>query len=348
MKVTTLDYFKTSIWFTVVCLTLAGVYGWFQGGTDVMIAFLVSCFALALLETSVSLDNAVVNAKILRDVNEESKKWFLTWGIVIAVFGLRILFPILIICIAAWVDPLTATILAVTDPVGYQTTLQSANVAIMGFGSAFLLLVAIEFFCDAEKEDHWIPGLEHAAAFIGKFPHSELLIGLPLILLAGATLPEGNQTFVVSGIGGMLTWYFVHGVKALLEDTSTPMGSNVTTGLMIGPLLYLECVDASFSLDGVLAAVAVTNNFIIIALGLGIGAMFVRSMTIYMVDKGTLGTLRYLEHGAFFGIAWLVYVMYQGAMGQHMSEILAAGVAAVLIGLAGLHSWYLNKKESIN
>lgn len=117
-----------------------------------------------------------------------------------------------------------------------------------------------------------------------------------------------------------------------------------TGKLMIGSLVFLEILDASFSFDGVIAAFAITNQFLVIAAGLGIGAMFVRSLTIFLVDRGTMSELKYLEHGAFYGILWLVSAMFLSAYGIHLGEIIVAGGAAGVILIAGLHSWLIKAK----
>lgn len=345
---TTMSYFKGSFLFAGIALLAGFLLGYVQQGLAVGLSFLMTTVLLGVLETSVSLDNAVVNAKKLATMNEVSVKWFLSWGILIAVFGMRVLFPILIVCMAAWVNPLEALNLALFNPTEYQHHIESAHIEIMGFGAAFLLMVFLEFFFNSEKDEHWIPGLEHFAAFVGKFPHIQLILAMPLILLASATIPTENKEFLVSAIGGMLSWYAVHGLKELLEGNDSPVASAVSglSRLMIGSLIYLEVLDASFSFDGVLAALALTNNFIVIALGLGIGAFFVRSMTVYMVERGTLGSLPVLEHGAFWGIGWLVAAMVAECYGIHFGEIVTAGVAALFIAAAAVHSLWINKRNA--
>ena len=117
-------------------------------------------------------------------------------------------------------------------------------------------------------------------------------------------------------------------------------------GLMIGSLVFLEVLDASFSFDGVIAAFAITNQFLVVAAGLCIGAMFVRSLTVFLVEKGTMSELKYLENGAFFGIAWLVCTMFLSAYGINFGEIVVAGVAAGTILLSGLHSWFIRHQHN--
>ena len=120
-------------------------------------------------------------------------------------------------------------------------------------------------------------------------------------------------------------------INHVLEPPTPSTGDVAKAGF--GAFLYLEVLDASFSFDGVIGAFALTNNLIIIAIGLGIGAMFVRSMTVYLVRKGTMSEYRYLEHGAFYAIVALAVIMYINTF-SHIPEVITGLIGAVLIGLA--------------
>src|SRR3546814_895314 len=117
-----------------------------------------------------------------------------------------------------------------------------------------------------------------------------------------------SLTFLVAAIAGLLTFIGVEIVNHVLEAPVATTGQVAKAGF--GAFLYLEVLDASFSFDGVIGAFALSNNLFIIAIGLGIGAMFVRSMTIFLVRQGTLSEYRYLEHGAFYAIIALAAIMY--------------------------------------
>src|SRR3546814_10825692 len=117
----------------------------------------------------------------------------------------------------------------------------------------------------------------------------------------------------------------------ILEAPVATTGQVAKAGF--GAFLYREVLDASFSFDGVIGAFALSNNLFIIAIGLGIGAMFVRSMTIFLVRQGTLSEYRYLEHGAFYAIIALAAIMYINTF-QHIPEVVTGLIGAVLIGIA--------------
>lgn len=348
-------YFLGSAIFTMGALLFAAIVGYFQGGFSMMTSALISAAVLGVLETSVSLDNAVVNAKYMENLNERSIRWFLTWGMLIAVAGMRLALPILIVCIAGHMGPIEAVKVALFEPKVYQEHIEAVHIEIMGFGAGFLFMVAMNFFIDGEKEHHWIPGLEHAAAFLGKFPQVSALLATPLAILAGYYAPHEGLQLGLATIAGLITYQFVHSIKEVLEakqeesnNAAVHAAAQVAANsgrLMIGSLVFLEILDASFSFDGVIAAFAVTNNFLVIAAGLGIGAMFVRSLTVYLFDMKTMKELKYLEHSAMWGIVWLVFAMMFSAYGHELGEIVVAGVAAGIIFLGGLHSYLVRDKE---
>lgn len=334
-------YFKSSLWFSFVCMILAGITGFFYGGVQMTITYVISCLMLSILEVSVSLDNAVVNSTVLKNMDEVWRKRFLTWGMIIAVFGMRLIFPLLIVSIAGNIGPLTAIDIAFTDPKKYETILTSVHMEIMAFGGTFLMLVFTSHFFEYEKETHWIPYVGNLMSKIGKHSTAKLFIPI-LVVLLFSQLVDKPSVFMNAAFWGIVVYLIVDGLGDFFEVEDSPT-MVAKTGL--GGFLYLEVLDASFSFDGVIAAFSITNNFIIIMLGLGIGAMFVRSLTIFLVEKDAPSKLKYLEDGAFFGVGWLVLTMYLSVLHIELGEIVVACGAAVLIALATAHSMYENAKN---
>jgi hypothetical protein len=152
------------------------------------------------------------------------------------------------------------------------------------------------------------------------------------------------MTYLVAGIFGLLTFIAVEALGNVLEGSEDATGVVVRSGL--ASFLYLEVLDASFSFDGVIGAFALSNNLFIIALGLGIGAMFVRSLTVMLVDKGTLSEYRYLEHGAFWAIIALSIIMLTSAYERvEVPETVTGLIGAVLIGLSLWSSVRQNRRD---
>jgi hypothetical protein len=268
-------------------------------------------------------------------MDEVWQRRFLLWGIAFAVFGMRIVFPLAIVAIAAGLGPVETVRLSLTDPQEYERIVSSANVGIAGFGGAFLAMVGLKFFFDADKEVHWIDVIERKLAAVSAVKAVE--IGVLLLVLWGISRmlsTEDALTFLVAGMLGIVTYISVEAINTALElheDKRRLAGTAVRSGL--GGFLYLNVLDASFSFDGVIGAFALSNNMVVIALGLSIGAIFVRSMTIHLVHKGTLAEYAFLEHGAFWAIIALGVIMLFGAV-AHVPEVITGLIGAVLIGLS--------------
>lgn len=331
-----LRFYKGSILFTIACLAIGAWYGWYQTGSIAGTASMLWIVAvLAVLEISLSFDNAVVNASVLKDMDDVWQRRFLTWGMVIAVFGMRIVFPLAIVAIAAGLGPIEAFRLSLNDPKRYEEIVSSAHVGIAGFGGAFLAMVGLTFFFDGDKEIHWISWLERKLTAVSNVKAAEIALLLVVLYLISLALPEHDAlTFLAAGALGIVCFIGVDALGTILEMREQAMAAqNAAVRSGLGGFLYLNVLDASFSFDGVIGAFALSNNMIVIALGLSIGAMFVRSMTIMLVKKGTLAEYRFLEHGAFWAIIALGAIMMLSAK-FHIPETVTGLIGAVLIGLS--------------
>lgn len=344
---TILKHYTFSFLFMAICLALAGWYGYSSTGSlGGMAQVLWIVFVLSILEISLSFDNAVVNATVLREMDEVWQRRFLTWGIAFAVFGMRIVFPLAIVAIAAGIGPIEAARLSLNNPAEYERLVSSAHVGIAGFGGAFLAMVGLKFFFNREKDVHWIRWIETQLAKFAALPAAEIALLLLALWGISSLLPADEAlTFLVAGILGLVTFIAVEGLNTILEiseEKKRLAGSAVRSGL--GGFLYLNVLDASFSFDGVIGAFALSNNMVIIALGLSIGAMFVRSMTIHLVRQGTLAQYRFLEHGAFWAIIALGAIMLISAR-FHIPETITGVIGAVLIGLSLWWSVRFNRRH---
>ncbi|MBH1944250.1 DUF475 domain-containing protein [Erythrobacter sp. YJ-T3-07] len=342
---TLLRHYWGSLLFTLLCLIAAAFYAWNASGTLEGVAHVLwIVVVLSILEISLSFDNAVVNATVLREMDEKWQRRFLTWGILIAVFGMRIVFPLAIVAVAAKLDPLSAIDLSLNDPERYEAIVSSAHVGIAGFGGAFLTMVGLNFFFDGDKDVDWIRGLELALRRFSEIRAAE--IGILLLMLYGIStmLPEGEaMVFLTAGILGLVTYIAVDAIGTVLDKVERRKMAEGAVRSGLGGFLYLEVLDASFSFDGVIGAFALSNNMLIIALGLSIGALFVRSMTVHLVRAGTLTKYRFLEHGAFWAIIALGLIMLLSAK-FHISESITGLIGAVLIGISLLWSMRYNRK----
>ncbi|MDH6612373.1 hypothetical protein M2164_008008 [Streptomyces sp. SAI-208] len=319
---------------------------------------------LAVLEISLSFDNAVVNAGILKKMNAFWQKIFLTIGVLIAVFGMRLVFPVVIVAITAKLNPYDAVQLAVTDKDRYQQLVTDAHPAIAAFGGMFLLMIFLDFIFE-DRDIKWLAWLERPLAKLGKVDMLSVCIALIVLLITAFTFAthahqhggahaDKAQTVLISGVAGLITYMIVGGLSGYFEDKleeeeerekeADRSGSPVKLAGQAAffMFLYLEVLDASFSFDGVIGAFAITNDIVLMALGLGIGAMYVRSLTVYLVRQGTLDDYVYLEHGAHYAIGALAVILMVTIQYQ-INEIITGLVGVILIGWSFWSSVRRNK-----
>jgi len=328
-----LKFFKYDLLITLAALIGAAFYGGIVG--------MVSAAILIVLEIVFSFDNAGVNAKYLDKMSHAWRNIFLTVGVLVAVFGMRLIFPFLIVCLAGNVGPVEAWNLAMErgdphTPGTYGYILESAHHTIASFGVMFLLMLFLSFLFEAGKDVHWLSVIEKPLAKAGHFDSMPVLVSGVILVTAsqlfGAEHHE-QYTILLSGLLGMLTFLATNGLATFMEDRNESQEESlanvaVLTGkAAFSMFIFLEVLDASFSFDGVLGAFAVTSDPIIIAIGLGVGALFVRSMTIYLVEKGTLQELRYLDHGAHWAI---------GVLALMLLATLKWDIPDYVIGLSGI------------
>lgn len=301
---------------------------------------------LAIMEVSLSFDNAVVNASVLKDWNEKWRKIFLTFGILIAVFGMRLLFPLVIVSTTTDMSILQSANLALNSPVEYSKLLLAHHAQTAAFGGMFLLLVFLNFVIDESKEIHWLEPIEVKLAQLGRIDSASIFCALAILVSICYYVISPNESFsvLISGLLGVLTYIMIDIVCKVLEGFDSNDTNTIVKG-GIGGFIYLEILDASFSLDGVIGAFAITNDVVIIMIGLAIGALFVRNLTIVMVEKGTLDAYKYLEHGAHYAIGALAIIMLL-SITYHVPEILTGLIGIGFIVIAVLHSMFENKQTA--
>ncbi|MBK1694338.1 hypothetical protein CKO09_06230 [Chromatium weissei] len=339
--------FRYSILVTVICLIVAFYWGNQTPAGGMAAMFLV--LILGVMEVSLSFDNAVVNASVLKEMDAKWQQIFLTVGILIAVFGMRLVFPIVIVAIASGQGMFDVTMMALQQPEQYAKYLTDSHVAISAFGGMFLLLVFLYFMMDATKELHWLSAIEEHLSRLGKLDAIEVMIALVILFLLQALLPlepAARISLLVAGIGGVILYVAVSSLDSLFEnDEESAAMMNTAKRSGLAGFLYLEVLDASFSFDGVIGAFAITRDVVIIMLGLAIGAMFVRSLTVYLVNKGTLDEYVFLEHGAHWAIGALAGIMLASIV-LHIPEVITGLIGVAFIVFALISSVRYKKRNA--
>lgn len=313
------------------------------------IAALILVLILAALEITFSVDNAVVNARILEKMSAGWQKAFLTVGILVAVFGIRVILPLAIVSGLSGMSMPDVLNLAINDPAEYGHRLNEAHPVIASFGGMFLMMIFLDFFLK-ERKIKWLKPIETAMAKADNFENVSIILASTLLLAFSSFFPsEEHLSVLTAGFFGLLTYLIMTSFDTVLHDSGVEknLGSKKGKGAFRAGLIgfiYLMIVDASFSLDGVIGAFAITNQILIIAIGLGIGALYVRVITVHMLRNGVLDQYKYLEHGAHYAIGVLAILLFV-SLKIHVSEVVTGTAGMVFVITAIVQSYLELKRE---
>jgi len=308
---------------------------WKQLGLEALFLVII----LSILEITLSFDNAVVNARVLERMTPIWQKRFLTWGIAIAVFGTRFVLPILIVSTALWTSPWLIAQLALSDPTSYGNLLEEARGSITAFGGMFLLMVSLKYFFDSTTSLRFITHIEQHFVRWGNIEAVEIAFAICILISLSFMTTYDQTSVLIAGFIGLLLFILMQGVASSLSLDKNHVAKS---GLAL--FIYLNILDAAFSLDGVIGAFAISNNLLIIVVGLGIGAYFVRALTVYMVTRNTLGHLVYLEQGANWAILTLALSML-GALVIHIPTLITGLIGFGCVSVAYVASVRQNKRH---
>lgn len=264
-------------------------------------SILLTIIGLGVFETISSIDNAIINAEVAATMGKKARRWFLTWGLFFAVFVIRGLLPWLIVWISApSLGPIGTMVATFSNDPAIKHTIEAAAPTLLIGGGIFLLLLFLHWLMLEEKE-FGLPGekklLEHGVWFYALA--SLLLLGLVVVA------QKHSPSMVVGALIGSTAFFITHGFKQYAEASEKKLiQSNVTD---ISKILYLEIIDATFSIDGVLGAFAFTLSVPIILAGNGLGAFVVRQLTMGNIDR--IKKYIYLKNGAMYSILFLGLIM---------------------------------------
>ncbi len=311
-------------------------------------AALAIALMLTALEITFSFDNAVINAKILQRMSRGWQQVFLTVGILIAVFGVRVFLPIFLVSVATGTGLGEIVDLALNHPEEYAEKLDVAHPFIVGFGGVFLLMIFLDFIFQ-DKKIRWLKPIESVFIKMGRLQSLSIVVTITALLLTSQLVHgEERGQFVTSGLVGLLVYLIIHSLDKLFNSENIERrikeGAKQTFKAGLLGFIYLEIIDASFSLDGVIGAFAITQDIILIAVGLGIGALFVRSITIHMIRKDVMGKYQYLDHGAHYAIGVLAVIMLS-SIKYDVPEVIVGMTGITIISITLIHSWLENKNK---
>ncbi len=296
---------------------------------------ILTILGLALFESVSSIDNAVINAEVLTKMSEKARKWFLTWGLFLAVFLLRGLLPWAIVWAAnpslGPVEALTSTFS--NDPKVVNAIESSAPVLLVG-GGVFLLFLFFNWLF-LEPKNYGLRG--------EKFFHRQgaWFYAVVSILLAAVVWfsLKINPLMAFSAVVGSTAFFITHGFKQNAEQQEKELIEGKSSMSDVSKILYLEAIDASFSIDGVIGAFAFTLSVPLILIGNGLGAYIVRQLTIGNIER--VKKLVFLKNGAMYSILVLGTIMLLDAFGAHLPAWLSPIITFAIIG----YFYWKSKKE---
>lgn len=290
---------------------------------DITLA-LFTILGLSVFEIVSSIDNAVINAEVLSTMGERARKWFLRWGILFAVFVVRGTLPWLIVMLASpslgpW-GALTATFS--NDPAVAEIITRTSPMLLMG-GGIFLLLLFLHWIF-LEKKTYGLPG--------ERFIQSQ---GVWFFALASALLSlivwhalRIDDMLAFAAVVGSTAFFITHGFKEQAEAAEQQLKGQRYSD--ISKILFLEVIDLTFSIDGVLGAFAFTMSVPLILLGNGIGAVVLRWITVSNIER--IKRYALLKNGAMYSIAVLGTLMVSHGFGAHIPEWLSPLLTLAIIG----------------
>lgn len=285
---------------------------------------------LALFETVSSIDNAIINTEVLSTMSGKARKWFASWGILIAVFLIRGLLPFLIVWLATpSLNPIQViTAIFSQDPEVIKAVDKAAPILLMGGGTFLLFLFFHWMFLEPKKYGLRGERLleQYSVWFYG-------IVSLILTVIVWFSL-QIDPFIAFGAVVGSTTFFITHGFKQNAADQEQKLIQ--TTSSDLSKIFYLEVIDATFSIDGVLGAFAFTLSVPLILLGNGLGALVVRQLTLGNIER--IKKYIYLKNGAMYSILGLGLIMISDGFGLKIPEFISPILTAAVIGYFFLKS----------
>lgn len=287
-------------------------------------AIILTVTGLALFETISSIDNAIINAEVLRTMGQKARKWFLFWGILFAVVVVRGILPWLIVFISAPglgpIGALTATFS--NDPKVIHAIETAAPILLTGGGTFLVFLFFHWLFLEPKNY-----GLKGERFFHAQGVWFYAVVSILLTAIVWAAL-QVNPLMAFSAVVGSTAFFITHGFKQNAEEAEKDLLKKNKSDL--SKILYLEVIDATFSIDGVLGAFAFTLSVPLILLGNGLGAIVLRQFTVGNIER--IKKYRYLKNGAMYSILFLGSIMLLDSFGAHIPHWISPVMTFAVVG----------------
>ena len=303
-----------------------------------IVALILTVLGLILFEVVSSIDNAIINAEVLSTMQEKSRRWFLFWGILFGVFLVRGLLPWLIVWAAVPDLGFAGSFMAAfsSDPSVHDAVDHAKPVLLMG-GGIFLVLLFLHWLF-LEEKNYGLP-TEKFFAKHGVWFYTIAAVTLAVIVYFAI---QSSALLGFAAVVGSTVFFITHGFKQNAEQAENNLKKSAMSD--ISKILYLEIIDMTFSIDGVLGAFAFTMSVPIILIGNGIGAVVVRQLTIGNIER--IKAYRYLKNGAMYSILGLGGCMVAEGFGVHLPSVIVPVVTFAIIGFFLIKSIMANRRDA--
>lgn len=291
-----------------------------------ILSAIITIIGLSLFEAVSSVDNAIINAEVLTTMGKKARRWFLTWGMLIAVFLVRGLLPFIIIwAFNTSLSPLQVLSAAwSSDPLVIESIEKSAPILLVAGGIFLIFLFLHWLFLEDKKLG--LPRTEKF--FMSKGVWFYATVSILLSIIAWFALQQSSLMAFGAVIGSTL-FFITHGFKQNAEEQEKRLLSG-SVHSDLSKLFFLEIIDTTFSIDGVLGAFAFTLSVPLILIGNGFGALIVRQVTISNIER--IKKYVYLKNGAMYSILVLGIVMILHSFGFHIPEYISPLSTFIIIG----------------
>jgi uncharacterized protein len=294
---------------------------------------------LVVFEVVNSIDNAIVNAHVLKTMDVLWRKRFLFIGIITSVFLVRFLLPLVIVWISVPNIAFPDLFLAFTGQSEVAASaIEAQKPVILTFGGVFLMYLYFHWLFLEKKDRLYFERFLEDKHGVWFFAFAAIILVI-IIYLARA-----NSMMMLAASVGSATFFIIYGLRETAESTEKNLVGGQAHLSDMSKFVYLEVLDATFSFDGVIGAFAFTINLLLILIGIGIGAIVVRELTIKGID--TVARYKYLKNGAMTSIGFLGFFMIIEAFGVELPSFAPIAVTLLLVGVAFYISKQVLKKQA--
>jgi len=296
---------------------------------------------LGLLEAALSFDSAALNAKVLAGMSLLWRRVFIAAGVLVAILGMRFVFPLLIVWAVSDHGFWTVVSMVVLDSLEFRVILRDQFVLVAGFGGAFLCMAFTQFFLDKGKQEHWIQWLERPLGKLGQVRLVSVVATAAISHVFSQFIPNAQEhAFLSAAMLGIVTHLLVEMMTAFVQSNwekiskegARPGLPGLPAALDVTSLTYLLLVGTSFSFSGVMGAFSFSSNLVIILLGLGLGVLFMQSFSLKLIAEAAPRTCTFLKHGVSWAKGVMSLGLYLQAAEWMVPEILIGTVGTGFIG----------------